>query len=37
MPEIERRGVLGTIARDVHFWIPVVVLIGGVAVLAWLR
>ena len=37
MPENAPRGVLGLIARDLHFWIPVVVLAGGLAVLAWLR
>lgn len=28
---------LGLIVRDVHFWIPVVVLIGGLFVLQWMR
>jgi hypothetical protein len=35
----KRRGesVFRTIARDVQFWIPVVVLIGGLVVLAWIQ
>ena len=28
---------IGSILRDVQFWIPVLVLIGGLAVLAWIR
>jgi hypothetical protein len=28
---------MGAILRDVQFWIPVVVLVGGIAVLAWVR
>jgi hypothetical protein len=28
---------LGSILRDVQFWIPVLVLIGGLAVLGWIR
>ena len=31
------RGRIGPILRDVQFWIPVLVLIGGLAVLAWIR
>lgn len=31
------RGRLASILRDVQFWIPVLVLIGGLAVLAWIR
>jgi hypothetical protein len=31
------RGRIGSILRDVQFWIPVLVLIGGLAVLAWIR
>ena len=27
----------GSILRDIQFWIPVLVLIGGLAVLAWIR
>jgi hypothetical protein len=30
------RGRLGSILRDVQFWIPVVVLIGGLLVLRWI-
>lgn len=30
-------GRTGSILRDVQFWIPVLVLIGGLAVLAWIR
>lgn len=25
------------VLRDVHFWIPVIVLLGGLAVLHWIR
>jgi hypothetical protein len=28
---------LGSILRDVQLWIPVLVLIGGLAVLGWIR
>jgi hypothetical protein len=28
---------IGSILRDVQFWIPVIVLIGGLVVLAWIR
>ena len=31
----EPRGLLGTILSDVHFWVPVIVLLGGLAVLRW--
>ena len=31
------RSRIGSILRDVQFWIPVLVLIGGLAVLAWIR
>jgi hypothetical protein len=31
------RGRIGSILGDVQFWIPVIVLIGGLAVLAWIR
>jgi hypothetical protein len=31
------KGRVGSILRDVQFWIPVLVLIGGLAVLAWIR
>lgn len=31
------RGRIGSILHDVQFWIPVLVLIGGLAVLAWIR
>jgi hypothetical protein len=27
---------LGLILRDVHFWVPVAVLIGGLVVLRWI-
>jgi len=30
-------GRAGRILRDVHFWIPVVVLIAGLFVLEWIR
>jgi hypothetical protein len=31
------RSLSATVLRDVHFWIPVVVLLGGLAVLRWIR
>jgi hypothetical protein len=31
------RSWLGLIVRDVQFWVPVVVLIGGLLVLAWIQ
>jgi hypothetical protein len=27
---------VGLVLRDVHFWVPVVVLIGGLLVLRWI-
>jgi hypothetical protein len=39
MPPNDRhsRSWLGLVLRDVQFWIPVVVLIGGLFVLAWIQ
>lgn len=31
-----QRGRLGTVLRDVQFWIPLLVLIGGLLVLRWI-
>ncbi len=31
------RSWFGLIVRDVQFWVPVVVLIGGLLVLAWIQ
>jgi hypothetical protein len=31
------RSWLGLVLRDVQFWVPVVVLIGGLLVLAWIQ
>jgi hypothetical protein len=31
------RSWLSLIVRDVQFWVPVVVLIGGLLVLAWIQ
>jgi hypothetical protein len=31
----EPRVALSTIVRDVHFWVPVVVLVAGLLLLAW--
>jgi len=28
---------LGSVLRDPQFWIPVIVLIGGLGVLSWMR
>lgn len=33
----EQRNVWGTILRDVQFWIPVAVLVGGLLVLRSMR
>jgi hypothetical protein len=30
------RGWVGLVLRDVHFWVPVAVLIGGLLVLRWI-
>jgi hypothetical protein len=30
------RSLTGVVLRDVHFWIPVMVLLGGLAVLRWI-
>lgn len=30
-------GLLNLILRDVHFWVPVVVLVGGLLVLNWIK
>ena len=30
------QNVTAVVLRDVHFWIPVVVLVGGLAVLRWI-
>ena len=31
------RNWIGLILRDVHFWVPVIVLIGGLFVLRWIH
>ena len=31
-----RHGRLGSVLRDVQFWIPLLVLIGGLVVLKWI-
>jgi hypothetical protein len=31
------RARLGSVLRDVQFWIPVLVLVGGLLVLRWIR
>ncbi|HEX2780884.1 MAG TPA: hypothetical protein VHM30_15390 [Gemmatimonadaceae bacterium] len=31
------RGVLGLVLRDVQFWVPVAVLVGGLLVLRWIQ
>jgi hypothetical protein len=31
------RSWLGLVLRDVQFWVPVAVLIGGLLVLAWIQ
>jgi len=35
--EPQSRGLLGLVVRDVTFWVPVVVLIGGLLVLRWIH
>ncbi len=32
-----RQGTLASILTDIHFWVPVAVLIGGLVLLAFLR
>ncbi len=32
-----KRARVGSVLRDAQFWIPVLVLIGGLAVLWWIR
>jgi hypothetical protein len=32
-----RRGTLRLVLRDPQFWIPVLVLVGGLLVLGWMR
>jgi hypothetical protein len=27
--------MLGAVVRDIHFWVPVIVLIGGLLLLRW--
>jgi hypothetical protein len=39
IPKREKKpqgSLLGTIVRDVQFWIPVAVLVAGLAVLGWI-
>jgi hypothetical protein len=36
MPELPRNK-LKVVLRDVHFWIPIAVLIGGLFVLRWMQ
>jgi hypothetical protein len=33
----QSRGWLGLVVRDVQFWVPVAVLIGGLLVLRWIQ
>jgi hypothetical protein len=35
--EQHSRGWLDLVVRDVQFWVPVVVLIGGLLVLRWIQ
>jgi hypothetical protein len=35
--EQHRRSWLGLVFRDVQFWVPVAVLIGGLLVLNWIQ
>jgi len=34
---VPREGRASRVLRDVHFWIPVIVLIAGLFVLQWIR
>lgn len=34
--DLESRRIFAAILSDVHFWIPVVVLLAGLAVLHWI-
>ena len=40
MPDVVESGrwrsLTATVLRDIHFWIPVLVLLGGLAVLRWI-
>jgi hypothetical protein len=36
-PDRSPRRMLGLVLRDVHFWVPVIVLIGGLFVLRWIH
>ena len=36
MPEEPKRSVLRVVLTDLQFWVPVVVLIGGLIVLRWI-
>lgn len=36
-PHDAKRSRIGAVLRDVQFWIPVIVLIGGLMVLQWIR
>lgn len=33
---MKQRKWASTVLRDVHFWVPVVVLVGGLLVLRWI-
>ncbi|HJR65231.1 MAG TPA: hypothetical protein VJ802_02295 [Gemmatimonadaceae bacterium] len=32
-----KRSWVGLVLRDIHFWIPVAVLVGGLLVLRWIH
>lgn len=36
-PEQHSRNWLSLVLHDVHFWVPVVVLVGGLLVLRWIH
>jgi hypothetical protein len=37
MTNLPARSRLGTVLRDVQFWVPVLVLLAGLMVLQWIR
>lgn len=36
VPIRRERGLVATVLRDVQFWVPVIVLVGGLLVLRWI-
>jgi hypothetical protein len=36
-PDNQSPGIWSVILRDVHFWVPTIILLAGLAVLHWIR